>query len=122
MKRSYTPERREFLHAAAAVGLLGLTGCGGGSSGNNAADERMSAEAMMSRTAMTPPSGIAGGSALRLPVTFTGNTLVASGGTYNLGSGPRTGALLYNGQWPSPLIRVTQGTALDITLQSQLSE
>lgn len=122
MKRSYTPERREFLHASAAVGLLGLTGCGAGNSGNNAADGSMSAEAMMNRTAMTPPSGIAGGSALRLPLTFTGNTLVASGGSYNLGSGPHTGALLYNGQWPSPLIRVTQDTALDITLQSQLSE
>ena len=122
MKRSYTPERREFLHAAAAVGLLGLTGCGGGSSGNCAADESMSADAMMGRGGTTPPSGIAGGSTLRLPATFTGNTLVAFGGAYNLGGGARTGALLYNGQWPSPLIRISQGSALDITLQNQLSE
>ena len=120
MNESHIPERREFLLGAASVGLLSLTGCGGGSSSDAIVDERMSADAMMGRT--TPPTAIAGGGALRLPANFSGDTLTAASGAYNLGGGARSGALLYNAQWPSPLIRITQGSALDITLQNQLSE
>ena len=118
MNGSHIPERREFLLGVASVGLFGLTGCGGGS--DAVVDERMSADAMMGRT--TPPTAIAGGGALRLPANFSGDTLTAASGAYNLGGGARSGALLYNAQWPSPLIRITQGSALDITLQNQLSE
>ena len=119
MNNPRIPQRRDFLSGVAAIGLAGLTGCGGG--GGDAADERVNADGMMGRGGGTPPPGIVG-SGLRLPAIFSGSTLTVAGGAYDLGAGARSGALLYNGLWPSPLIRVSAGTALDITLQNQLTE
>ena len=120
MNKPHIPERRDFLSGVAAVGLLGLTGCGSGG-GSDSVDEIMSADAMggMGRGTVSPPGT---GGALRLPASFSGNTLTTAPGSYNLGAGARSGALLYNGQWPSPLIRIARGSALDITLQNQLVE
>ena len=109
-------DRREFLFGAAAIGLLGLTGCGGGGGGDNG----MPSNNMGGGGAASP--GIAGGAALRLPASFSGNTLSSAVGVYDLGSGAQLGAMLFNGQWPSPLIRIAQGAALDITLQNRLAE
>lgn len=122
MNDRHIPQRRAFLHGAAALGLLGLSGCGGGS---GVAEEDILANADMGgmgRITATPPVGVVGGGTLRLPASLSGNTLATASGSYNLGGGARSGALLYNGQWPSPLIRIFQGSPLDITLQNQLSE
>ncbi|MEO8102681.1 MAG: multicopper oxidase domain-containing protein [Betaproteobacteria bacterium] len=116
MNKPYIPERRDFLSGLAAAGLLGLTGCGGGDSG----DERMTTDGM-GRGNVSPPTGLGAG-ALRLPANFSGDTLSTRAGAYDLGAGARSGALLYNGQWPSPLIRLSPGSTLDITLQNQLAE
>ncbi len=116
MDRQFIQNRRTFLSAMAALGLSGLAACGGGGDGatmfmgGNAAGTGL------------PPAGVSGGGVLRLPVMLTGNTLTASVGNYDLGGGGRAGALLYNGAWPSPLIRITAGGTLDLTLQNQLGE
>ena len=109
-------QRRDFLTGVAALSLLGLTGCGGGGGGDN-----MPSMGNMAGTG-TPPAGVVSGAALRLPANFSGNTLSAAAGAYDLGAGAQSGALLFNGQWPSPLIRIAMGSTLDITLQNQLAE
>lgn len=107
-------ERREILTGLAALGLLGLTGCGSGGGGDN------NAGAITGSSAQS--TGTSGANSLRLPITLSGNNISAAAGSYDLGSGARTGALLYNGQWPSPLIRLAAGGTLDLTLQNQLTE
>ena len=119
MNNPQIPERREFLSGVAALGLLGVTGCGGGGDGGG---DPMDSGRHMGGGVGSPPAGVAGGGSLRLPANFSGNTLRAAAGAYDLGSGARSGALLFNGPWPSPLIRISSGSALDITLQNQLTE
>ncbi len=119
MSNLHIPQRREFLSGMAALGLASLAGCGGGGGGDGG--NGMPSMGNMPGSGGTPPAGPAGGT-LRLPATLAGNTLSAAAGAYDLGSGAQSGAMLYNGQWPAPLIRISQGSALDITLQNQLSE
>ena len=115
MKSPMFPERRDFLSGVAAIGLLGLASCGGGGS------DSMPSVGNMGGTG-APPTSTGSGAALRLPANLSGNTLSAAPGAYDLGAGAQSGALLFNGQWPSPLIRIRMGSALDITLQNQLAE
>jgi len=61
-----------------------------------------------------PPRVSAGGRA-----TFD---LTAGFGNYDLGSGPRPGAMLINQAWPSPTIEVDQGELFDLTLFNELDE
>ena len=117
MKDPEILQRRDFLSGVAAISLLGLAGCGGGGNGDN-----MTAGTNMGGGSGSPPVGVVSGGALRLPANFSGNTLGAAAGAYDLGAGAQSGALLFNGQWPSPLIRIPMGSALDITLQNQLAE
>jgi FtsP/CotA-like multicopper oxidase with cupredoxin domain len=51
-----------------------------------------------------------------------GLALTAAPGTYDLGAGPRAGAMLFNGQWPAPTITLQQGEDLDLELHNQLGE
>ena len=121
MNTRHIPERRDFLYGAAALGLLGLSGCGGsGGEADSLADADVSMG--MGRVTSVPPIGVVVNGTLRLPATFSASRLTVGAGTYNLGGGARSGALLYDGQWPSPLIRIVQGMPLDITLQNQLAE
>ena len=83
--------------------------------------DNITSDANMGGGSGSPPAGVVSGGALRLPANFSGNTLSAAG-AYDLGAGAQSGALLFNGQWPSPLIRIPMGSALDITLQNQLAE
>ena len=115
MNNPYVHERREFLSGVAALSLLGLAGCGGGGDG-------MTSGGNMAGSNSSPPTGVASGGTLRLPVNFSGNTLGVAAGAYDLGGGAQPGAMLFNGQWPSPLIRILSGGALDITLQNRLAE
>ena len=108
--------RRAFLTGMAAFGLTGLTGCGGGGGGVS-----MNVGVNMGGTGLPAP-GVSGGGALRTPQMLSGNTLTAAAGNYDLGSGARAGAMLYNGAWPSPLIRIAADGTLDFTLQNQLTE
>lgn len=48
--------------------------------------------------------------------------LSAAPGSYDLGAGPRPGALLFNQQWPSPTLRVAQGGEFDLRLDNGLDE
>ena len=48
--------------------------------------------------------------------------LLAAPGAYDLGAGPVAGGLLFNGQWPSPTLRVAPGDAFALTLDNQLGE
>ena len=112
------PERREFISSVAALSLLGLAGCGGGGGGDNMS----AANTGGNMGGSLPPTGLASGGTLRLPGTLSGNTISTATGAYDLGSGARSGAMLFNAQWPSPLIRIAEGSALDVTLQNQLGE
>ena len=97
MNNPRIPERREFLSGVAALSLLGLAGCGGGGGGggNTAVGGSL------------PPTGVASVGTLRLPPALSGNTISTAAGAYNLGTGAQSGALLYNAQWPAPLIRIS---------------
>ena len=106
MNNPYVHERREFLSGVAALSLLGLAGCGGGGDG-------MTSGGNMAGSNSSPPTGVASGGTLRLPVNFSGNTLGVAAAAYDLGGGAQPGAMLFNGQWPSPLIRILSGGALD---------
>ena len=117
MKIPHIPERRQFLSGVAALSLSGLTGCGGGGGEN-----QMTSDADMGGRIGPISPGVPGSRTLRLPPGFSGNTISTAAGSYDLGSGVQSGALLFNGQWPSPLIRISAGSTLDITLQNQLAE
>jgi FtsP/CotA-like multicopper oxidase with cupredoxin domain len=116
MNSPQIPERRDFLSGAVGLGLLSLTGCGGGGGGNS-----MTSAGNMGGTGSQPVAA-SSGMAFHLPATLFGNTITAAAGSYDLGTGPQSGALLFNGQWPSPLIRIVADDTLDMTLQNRLSE
>ena len=120
MNNPRIPERREFLSGVAALSLLGLAGCGGGGGDSTTAATNMGGN--MGGGGSLPPTGLASGGTLRLPGTLSDNTISTAAGAYDLGTGAQSGALLFNAQWPSPLIRIAAGTALDVTLQNQLGE
>lgn len=48
--------------------------------------------------------------------------LTAGYGSYDLGSGPLPGALLFNDQWPSPTLSINTGEDFDLTLFNELDE
>ena len=48
--------------------------------------------------------------------------LTAGYGDYDLGSGPRSGALLFNDAWPSPTLTIDTGEVFDLTLFNELDE
>ncbi len=119
MNNPKSSQRRKFLSAMAAAGLAGMTGCGGGGGDTPTG---MFQGGNMGNGAILPPTGLGAGAALRTPANFSGDTLTTAAGNYDLGGGVRAGAMLFNGQWPSPTIRVPVGGTLDITLRNQLAE
>jgi FtsP/CotA-like multicopper oxidase with cupredoxin domain len=113
-------ERREFLAGVASLSLLGLAGCGSGGGGSNGTTPMMTGG---NTGGIGTTTGTAvGGMPLRTPAMMSGNTLSAATGAYDLGPGPQAGAMLFNAQWPSPMIRIAPGMSLDVTLRNQLSE
>ena len=116
MSTQSVQSRRAFLSGMAALGLSGLTGCGGGGDGVTT-----HFGVNMGGTGLPAP-GVNGGGALRIPLMLSGNNLSAAAGNYDLGGGARAGAMLYNGLWPSPTIRIAAGGTLDFTLHNQLNE
>ncbi|HRQ63495.1 MAG TPA: multicopper oxidase domain-containing protein [Xanthomonadaceae bacterium] len=50
------------------------------------------------------------------------SSLTAAPGNYDLGDGPRPGAMLFNGSWPAPTIRLQQGDLFDLILHNNLDE
>jgi FtsP/CotA-like multicopper oxidase with cupredoxin domain len=64
--------------------------------------------------------------ALRLPEIRLGGglppVLAAAAGSYDLGDGPRPGALLFNDRWPSPTLRIAPGERFRLDLLNQLGE
>lgn len=65
------------------------------------------------------------GQGLRLPELRLGGlpvSLRAAPGDYDLGAGPRAGAVLLNDQWPSPTLRIAPGQRFQLDLQNQLGE
>ncbi len=119
MNHPTSSQRREFLSTMAAACLAGMTGCGGGGGDTPTG---MFQGGNMGNGATLPPTGLGAGAALRTPANFSGDTMVTAVGNYDLGGGARTGAMLFNGQWPSPTIRIQAGGTLDIALRNQLPE
>lgn len=92
--------RREFLKFGVSGLGLAAAGCGGGSGSNGA-----------------PAAGV--------PVSSpapVGATLRVAPGSADIGAGELPGALLYNGAWPSPTLRLQRGAPVDFTVANDLSE
>lgn len=119
MHRPLFENRRQFLSNVAMLGLAGLTGLAGCGGGGDAGGMN---GGMNMGGAGLPSPGVTGSGVLRTLSVLSGNTLTAAAGRYDLGGGSRDGANLYNGLWPSPLIRLASGGVLDLTLQNQLNE
>lgn len=62
------------------------------------------------------------GNALRMPPLFTGNTLTASKGTTEIWPGFSTPAMMFNGSYPGPTIRVKRGDTFAAQLVNKLDE
>lgn len=113
--------RRTFALGSTSLAALGLSGCGGGGCNSNGCGE-----GMMGSEPLAPPN-VPGGAALTLaaPIdlgTGTHGEISAAPGSYDLGGGSRSGALLFNQQWPGPTLRVAPGATFDVTLRSGLAE
>lgn len=96
-------DRRQFLDAALAAAAAGLV---------PAPARALAAQGWAATLPLLPaPKGTTG------PVVLS-----AAPGNYDLGDGPRAGALLINQQWPSPTLRLDQGQLFEATLDNQLDE
>lgn len=65
---------------------------------------------------------VVGGNALRMPSLFTGDTLTASKGTTEIWPGFPSPAMMFNGSYPGPTIRVKRGEVFSAQLVNNIDE
>ena len=113
-------DRRRFLGAVAAGVGSALVGCGDGSNGSTppslpTAGPQLAPDGLPLRTLAT----LANDSAE--PSRFEA-TLVAAEEALPIAPGPATSLLLYNGRAPGPLVELSEGQHVRVTLDNRLAQ